>query len=573
MSAQLDSWPQVTNELLPNTLFKIASQHPDLIYAEYFSDPANLANGHRKVTYRDFANAVHALAWWIEETIGKSSIGDGSETMVYIGPNDLRYGFLVLASIMAGYKMLFPSPRYGAEAIARLIDSEIVQSNIMLQPIDPAPVVAQVLQKRPMRTYQIPSLETLLSSTNNNNKSRAYPFPKTYAAHKHEPFLVLHTSGTTGFPKPILWTHDWANSVFESFHLPPTASGIRLSRHWAGPDKRAMYLFPAFHTSGVSGQLFFPLGLQMICIIPPAPAPTLGGAMGQIASVMEWLGNDKGARIDLITLPPPYMEYMGRNPDMLERISRSVKTGMFGGGGISVAAGNAVAAKLKMINEIGSTELGLWPSLERPEGNIGNGGEEHVDDMWRYTPLHPALNIRFDPVASTSEGVVCEAIMIRNDEEGWVQPLFKIYTEDEERSLGDLFVRHPSHPDLWRHYGRVDDVLNFLSAEKFIPVAAEQRISASAAVEEVIMVGMARPKSALIIRLREGASVEDVWDVVEEVNQTSPVYARVERDMILVVKEPFLQTAKGTIQKKAMLELYQEQLDELYEATAGSHGV
>jgi hypothetical protein len=59
-----------------------------------------------------------------------------------------------------------------------------------------------------------------------------------------------------------------------------------------------------------------------------------------------------------------------------------------------------------------------------------------------------------------------------------------------------------------------------------------------------------------------------VWGTVEEVNYTSPVYARVSKDMVLVVKDPFLQTAKGSIQKKAMLELYEKELDYLYDRAA-----
>jgi hypothetical protein len=77
--------------------------YPDIVWVEYFSDSQDIAKGHRKVTYREFANAVHALAWWIEENVGKPTVGDGRETMVYIGPNDLRYGILVLASIVTGY--------------------------------------------------------------------------------------------------------------------------------------------------------------------------------------------------------------------------------------------------------------------------------------------------------------------------------------------------------------------------------------------------------------------------------------------------------------------------------------
>jgi hypothetical protein len=105
MSARPDSWPQATGELLPSTLFKLASLHPDLVYAEYFNNPKSVTEGYRKVTYKEFSNAVHTLAWWIEANVGKPSVADGSEAMVYMGPNDLRYGLLVLASIVAGYKV------------------------------------------------------------------------------------------------------------------------------------------------------------------------------------------------------------------------------------------------------------------------------------------------------------------------------------------------------------------------------------------------------------------------------------------------------------------------------------
>jgi acyl-coenzyme A synthetase/AMP-(fatty) acid ligase len=454
--------------------------------------------------------------------------------------------------------MLFPSPRYGAESITRLITQ--VDSHTLLQPIDtPIPVIHEILQKRSMRTYQIPSLHTLLASSN-----RPYPFTKTFQEHKHEPFLTLHTSGTTGFPKPILWTHDWTNAVFESLHLPPSPDGVPTATHFFGPNRRVMFPFPAFHTSGIFGQLIFPLGVGMTIALPP-PAQSPGAAMDSMVRALDYLGNREESKIHMITLPPPHMEILGRDSLMLARVDEHVETIMFGGGAISDVAGNAVAAKCHVINDIGSTELGLWPSLQRLESNTWNS--EPVAEMWKYAPFHPALNIRLEPVARSDEGDVCEAVIVRNEEPGWTQPIFKIYNE-KERKLGDLFVRHPRHPELWKHCGRADDVLNFLTSEKFIPVAAEQRINANPAVEEVLMVGTQRPKAALIMRLKEGNVLEDVWGTIDEVNHMSPVYARVSRDMVLVVKDPFLQTAKGSIQKKAVVELYEKELDYLYDRAA-----
>ncbi|KAF2035071.1 acetyl-CoA synthetase-like protein [Setomelanomma holmii] len=478
MAQEHQSWPQINNELLPHTVFRLAELLPNSVHSEHFSDGS------------DLANAVHATAWWIEKNVGKPRVSNGSEARVYFGPNDLRYGILVLASVCVGYKMLFPSPRYGADAITKLIEQ--VNGNIMLNPNPRLPVSAQVLQKRPMKIFQIPSLGDLLTA-----ETQPYPFNKTFEQHKHEPLVCLHTSGTTGFPKPILWTHDWAQSFLESISLPDPSEKHRAAVHFKNTDTRT----------------------------------------------------ERG--VDIVAIPPPHAEYLGSNPALLDRVAARAKKLVWSGGEIFVAAGNAIAAKMRPHNELGSTELGLWPSLERNAVS---------DENWQYVPIHPAMNMRLDPVAKTAEGEdICEGVMVKNDESGWVQPLFRIYTDVKEKSLGDLFVRHPQHPELLRPVGRTDDMLYFQS-EKFFPAVAEGKIAAHLGVEQVMMVGTKRSRGALIIRLQKNAKLDDEL----------PVYARIERHMILVVKQPFLLTAKGTVQKKAMLDLYERELDELYGSTTST---
>jgi acyl-CoA synthetase (AMP-forming)/AMP-acid ligase II len=104
MTFRPETWPTYPDELLPNTLFKLAAQYPDLTYSEY-PRSKDVADGFRKITYKEVANAVHAVAWWIEENVGKPAVDDGSETLVYMGPGDLRYALLVLGSVMIGYKV------------------------------------------------------------------------------------------------------------------------------------------------------------------------------------------------------------------------------------------------------------------------------------------------------------------------------------------------------------------------------------------------------------------------------------------------------------------------------------
>jgi hypothetical protein len=80
--------------------------------------------------------------------------------------------------------MLFPSPRYGTEALVKLIGT--VDAKVMLVPETPVPVCAEVLQKREMKKLQVPSAEALLTAN-----TEPYPFTKTFEEHKHEPLICL----------------------------------------------------------------------------------------------------------------------------------------------------------------------------------------------------------------------------------------------------------------------------------------------------------------------------------------------------------------------------------------------
>jgi hypothetical protein len=91
-------------------LFKLAAQYPSATYAEFPIDPHKIEDGYRKVTFAEVANAVHTMAWWIGENVGtlREDEQTGKQTLVYLGPNDVRYAVLCLGSVVAGYKVGSP---------------------------------------------------------------------------------------------------------------------------------------------------------------------------------------------------------------------------------------------------------------------------------------------------------------------------------------------------------------------------------------------------------------------------------------------------------------------------------
>ena len=83
--------------------------------------------------------------------------------------------------------------------------------------VTPIPMVQDVIGRRPMTVLQLPSLEELLDSS----IVRTYRYDKTFEAAKNEPMCYLHTSGTTGVPKPIPWSHALIGTMDAVRLLPP----------------------------------------------------------------------------------------------------------------------------------------------------------------------------------------------------------------------------------------------------------------------------------------------------------------------------------------------------------------
>ena len=136
--------------------------------------------------------------------------------------------------------MLFTSPRYSILAQMNLMKS--VDCKIMLAPEGRPSVIDAILESYEMRLHQIPTLDELFKGDHSQ-----YPLDKTFEQARDEPLVVLHTSGTTGFPKPIVWTHDWAASFGRQREFAPPSGFDSSDRLLLG--NRLLSLMPPFHVS------------------------------------------------------------------------------------------------------------------------------------------------------------------------------------------------------------------------------------------------------------------------------------------------------------------------------------
>lgn len=103
--------------------------------------------------------------------------------------------------------------------------------------------MAAILKEDPVQIVYTPGAYELLDSNYAH-----YPFSKIFAEAKDEPLVVLHTSGTTADPKPIIYTHDYAASYIQWGQLEPPP-GFE-SQASLVQSNRLMVTLPFFLVSG-----------------------------------------------------------------------------------------------------------------------------------------------------------------------------------------------------------------------------------------------------------------------------------------------------------------------------------
>ena len=259
MTRSIQSHDGFGKRLLPTIVDHQANETPNRVL---FSIPvsSNAGDRFRDITCSCFANAVNRCAWWIDTQLGRSYRFD---TVGYIGPNDLFYGILLVAAVKNGYQVFYPSPRNTTEGHMSLLKE--ANCSILLTPASTPPIVKAILSKRSMKTLRVPPLDYWLHGDNVEH----YLYSSIFEENRHDPVVILHTSGSTGIPKPVTWTHGLITSM-DAFQLLPSSRKEKLIWELL-KGKRTLITLPWFHAGGLTWMLIVPVYYGMISVMSPQP--------------------------------------------------------------------------------------------------------------------------------------------------------------------------------------------------------------------------------------------------------------------------------------------------------------
>ncbi|KAI9649625.1 hypothetical protein NHQ30_002206 [Ciborinia camelliae] len=366
-----------------------------------------------------------------------------------------------------------------------------------------------------------------------------------------------HTSGTTGFPKPVPYSHHTACGAL------PILDGRNTMTFTTTP----------LYTGGIADCLRAWTSLSTICLAPDCDYPLTSEMIIECCSEIQ---NDHRLFIQGLPDPGPKSMYFSCVPMIAQMLSQTAEGLAFlrtmnivgvGGAPLPKKDGDFLVSQgINLASRFGSAECSFVLTSHR---------HYKTDKDWEYLRIPNGVpHLEFEP---SHDGTRFE-LVIKKD---WPQ-LAKKNREDGSFETGDLFEPHPKIMNAWKHVGRKDAQITLLTGKKFDPVCIEETIKMFPLVQDAFIFGNSRMyPGAIIIKSKEAAGMEDehvrdkLWPYFQKLNKNSPTHAKIFKDMlVLKPNNHFLaKTAKGTTRRQQCEQFYDTNITAAYESYESAEAV
>ncbi|KAF1961133.1 acetyl-CoA synthetase-like protein [Byssothecium circinans] len=447
-------------------------------------------------------------------------------TVALLGPSNLDYLVTMLALAKLGHTILFLSTRISQEAIESLVETTGA-AYLLADPRFRS--MAENVQKT------MPSLHI-----NEIADQSTYDFAidihaDTQMDRQLDPAVetlntafIIHSSGSTGLPKPIYQPH---KSTIANYAL--------------CMNMKAFITLPLYHNHGICNffrAIYSCRSIHLYNADLPLTQPYL-------TSILRKHDFE-------IFYGVPYALKLLAETDEGIQLLKDLKIVMYGGSACPDTLGDLLVEKgVNLVGHYGATEVGQLMTSFRPPG----------DKAWNYVRESAKLKPFLKWVPQGPNLFECTVT------DGWPSKVAS-NRPDGSYHTKDLFEPHPSIPGAWKYIARLDDTIALENGEKFNTVMMEGMIRSHRAVTETIVFGAGRPCLGMLVVASPAVKgwtdedvLEEIFPVIEKANRAVEAYACISRDMIKILPHDceFPRTDKGSVIRQAFYKKFAAEIDDL----------
>ncbi|KZS89154.1 acetyl-CoA synthetase-like protein [Sistotremastrum niveocremeum HHB9708] len=538
MSSSFIPPQKIRDQLVSELFIQTAILNPDRTFAHVIDgDVAHPVV--ESITWSQLLAHAHSISKELSNWVQPQESGLAPRTLGLLARNGYSYAVHLLAVLLNGWTATSISIKNSPSAIDHLLHTS--GAEYLLTDQDSRPLTVGCSFKIPVLEFR--NLSTLPFHGMPSPKSVT---PEALDQAVRQTAFYFHTSGSTGHPKVIPWTHQFFGQIV-TLYLPDVE----------GYHGHPIYcLAPIYHAMGTIFSLASALIVGSPLIFVETRKPITGEALVRHLRPFS--------EVIVVAVPSILQEVAEAGEAVIKEFASRVKAVFVGGAAFDVAAGDLLSAYGVAIQTVyGMTEINMAGRQTVPKSPQGNG-------EWRYVQWRDGYKPHLIPI----EGSNAKELIIEPAEDSPA-----VIDHDNLRGFRtrDTWLEHPIRPGWWVHAGRLDDITVLSNGEKTNNKQLEIILLRDRRIRNVVVFGEGRLQNGILVDpvtdIQDPQSfINDIWPTVVAMNQEVPSHSRLVRELILVADpdRPFAFTDKRTVRGKTTLALYKKEIDAAYKNLEGS---
>ncbi|KAK0106352.1 hypothetical protein ONS96_003987 [Cadophora gregata f. sp. sojae] len=522
---------------IPRTIDELIRNRSENAAEEFILSYPSKGTEYVDYTYRQLDVFASRVAHLYGSLIPQRKCSSDPEVVVgLLGPSNLEYLISILALTKLGHTVLFLSTRLSTLAYSSLLQATL-STHILIHKSF-RQVAEQVQHDQPtLQIHEISDRKSFEFPGSDTAENTRFDQKFDLEVESAKISWVIHSSGSTGLPKPIFQTHRAA-----------------LKNYSSNLNLKGFITLPLYHAHGISS-VFRAIHSRKQIYMYNADLPLTQQYLLRIL---------RRYHFQVFYGVPYALKLLGESEEGIAELAK-LEVVMFGGSACPDSLGDRLVEKgVNLVSHYGTTETGQLMTSARETG----------DKAWDYVRLPAAFKnfVKFEPRgADVYELVALDGLPSK----------VASNRADGSYATKDLFTPHPTIPDAWKYLARSDDRIVLMNGEKVTPIAFEQSLRDNKYISDAVVFGSGKARIGMIIipsPLTIGKSDSEIdailIPVLSKANELMPAYAQLSFDMVRILPHDteYPRTDKGTVIRPAFYRTFATQIENTYSDAEVSSG-